>query len=68
MKYSILQFISKEQQLNKAVAKPGFDRPIFTQDDFAVVKMKYEAVKYEKLLYIGATVTELAKWKMFGFY
>ena len=68
MKYSILQFLSTQKQFFKAAGKPGFDGTVFTQDDFAIAKLKYETVKYEKPLYLGATITELAKWKMFNFY
>ena len=68
MKYSLLHFISTKKQFNKAAIKPGFEGTVFTQDDFAIAKLKYETIKYDKPLYLGATVTELAKWKMFNFY
>ena len=68
MKYSILVFISTQKAFFNACAKPGFDGTVFTNDNFAMAKMKYETVKYDKPLYLGATVTELAKWKMYNFY
>lgn len=68
LKYSLLHFISTKKQFDKAAAKPGFDGTVFSQDDFAIAKLKYETIKYDKPLYLGATVTELAKWKMFNFY
>lgn len=67
LKYSILQMVSTRKQFDKAVAKPGFDGCVFMKDDFAIVKLKYETVKYDKPLYLGATITELAKWKMYDF-
>ena len=68
MKYSILHFISTQKQFDTAAAKPGFDGVVFAQDDFAIAKLKYETIKYDKPLYLGVTVTELAKLKMFRFY
>ena len=68
LKYSLLYFISTQKQFDKTANKVGFDGTVFSQDEFAIAKVKYETIKYEKPLYIGATVTELAKWKMFNFY
>ena len=68
MKYSLLQFISTRKKFDKVVNKVGFDGTVFSQDEFCIAKVKYESIKYEKPLYIGATVTELAKYKMFDFY
>lgn len=68
MKYSLLHFISTKKKFDKEANKPGFEGSVFSQDEFAIVKTKYETIKYDKPLYLGATVTELAKWKMFNFY
>lgn len=50
MKYSLLHFISTKKQLDKTLAKPGFDGTVYLQDNFAIAKLKYESVKYEKPL------------------
>ena len=68
MKYAILVMLSTATAYMRAAAKPGFDGTVYVQDDFAMAKMLYETVKYEKPLYLGATITELAKLHMFEFY
>ena len=68
MKYSILTFINSTNQFDEAVAKPGFEGSVFQQDNFMIAKMKHETVEYRKPLYLGASITEYAKFLMFHFY
>lgn len=68
MKYSYLKFVNGEKEYNKVVSMTGFKGAIFTQDDFMIAKVLYEKIKYNKPLYLGATVTEYAKYLMFQFY
>lgn len=49
MKYSLLHFISTKKQLDKTLAKPGFDGTVYSQDNFAIAKLKYENVNTRSL-------------------
>lgn len=68
LKYCMLYFISTESKYNKTVRDPGFEGSVFSQGDFMIAKLKHKTVKYEKCPYLGATVTERAKWLMYNFY
>lgn len=68
MKYSYLKFVNGEKEYNKVVSMTGFKGAVFAQDDFMIAKVLYEKIKYNKPLYLGATVTEYAKFLMFQFY
>ena len=68
MKYSYLKFVNGEEEYNKVVAMSGFKGSIFAQDDFMIAKVLHEQIRYDKPLYLGATVTEYAKYLMFNFY
>ena len=50
------------------MSKTGFNGAVFQQDDVMIAKMLHESIKYEKPLYLGATITEYAKFLMFDFY
>ena len=68
LNYSILKFVSGEDQFNKAVRDPGFDGYAFISDNLMLAKMKHTSVDFNKPIYLGATITELAKLHMFEFY
>lgn len=68
LNYSILKFISGEEAFNKAVKDPGFDGCVFASDNLMLGRMKYTSVDFNKPIYLGATITELAKLHMFEFY
>ena len=46
----------------------GFDGYAFTSDNLMLAKMKHTSVDFNKPIYLGATITELAKLHMFEFY
>lgn len=68
MKYSRLKLVNGVEEYNKVVAMTGFKGSVFEQDDFMIAKILYEQIKYDKPLYLGATITEYAKYLMFNFY
>ena len=67
-KRAALKFINGVDQYYKIVSKTGFNGSVFQQDDFMIAKVLYESITYEKPLYLGATITEYAKYLMFDFY
>lgn len=46
----------------------GFKGAVFSQDDMMIAKILCQEIMYNKPLYLGATVTEFAKWLMFNFF
>lgn len=68
LNYSILKFVSGEDEFNKALKDPGFDGYAFMSDNLMLAKMKYTSIDFNKPIYLGATITELAKLHMFEFY
>lgn len=65
---SIIKFISGVQEYNKALRNPGFNGYAFISDNLMLGKIKHASVDYDKPIYMGVTVTELAKLHMFEFY
>ena len=68
LNYSILKFVSGVQGYNKAVRDPGFDGYAYFNDNLMLARMKNVSVNFNKPIYLGATITELAKLHMFEFY
>ena len=68
LNYSILKFVSGLQEYNKALKNPGFDGYAFMSDNLMLAKLKHTSIDFNKPIYLGATITELAKLHMFEFY
>lgn len=68
LNYSTLKFISGEKAYNNALKDPGFDGYAFISDNLMLAKMKNHSLTFNKPIYLGATITELAKLRMFYFY
>lgn len=67
MGYSNIEFVSQENY-NKTVRDPGFDGCVYASDNLMLAKVLYTSVDYDKPIYLGVTITELAKLRMFWFY
>ena len=63
-----LVFVNGVDEYYRIVSKTGFNGSVFQQDDFMITKLLHSKIKYEKPLYLGATITEYAKYLMFNFY
>ncbi|XP_059221314.1 uncharacterized protein LOC131995971 isoform X1 [Stomoxys calcitrans] len=50
------------------IAKPNFHSSLKISNDMVVIQMKKSHVEYNKPIYIGFTVLELSKWKMYDFH
>ena len=66
--YSELRFISTTKEFNNAVRDPGFNGYAFHSDNLMIGKMKHTSYTFNKPIYLGATITELAKLHMYEFY
>ena len=67
-KRASLVFVNGTKEYYRIVSKTGFNGSVFQQDDFMIAKLLHSKIKYEKPLYLGATITEYAKYLMFNFY
>ena len=47
---------------------PGFVRNVFCSDTITIADVKHEEIYFNKPIYIGGTITELAKLHMYRFY
>ena len=63
-----MKFVSKPEKAIQLQSSPCFDRVVYHQDNFSIINMKHEELKFDKPNYLGATVTELAKFHMYRFY
>ena len=63
-----LKFINGREKYYQVVSKTGFVGAVFQQDDFMIAKILHESIYYAKPLYLGAAITEYAKYLMFDFY
>lgn len=68
LNYSALKFISTDTSYERTVAKPGFDGYVFFNDNLMIAKLLHEKINFNKPIYLGATITELAKLHMYEFY
>lgn len=68
LNYSILKFIHTTRAYNTTVAKPGFDGSVFMSDNLMIAKILHDSLTFNKPIYLGATITELAKLHMYEFY
>lgn len=68
MKYSTLVMTSSANEAVRTQSKPGFVKNVFVSGDFTIADVKHAEVKYDKPLYLGAIITELAKYHMFDMY
>ena len=66
--YAELLFASTEEQYNEAVRNPGFNGYCFLSDCLMVARMSHTSFTLSKPIYLGATITELAKLHMYEFY
>ena len=63
-----LVFVNGVKEYYCIVSKTGINGSVFQQDDFMIAKLLHSKIKYEKPLYLGAMITEYAKYLMFNFY
>ena len=63
-----LKFVNGREKYYQVVSKTGFVGSVFQQDDFMIAKLLHESIYYAKPLYLGAAITEYAKYLMFDFY
>lgn len=68
MKYSTLIMSNSAQEAVKIQSRPGFQKNVFVSGDFSIADVKHSEIKYDKPLYLGAIITELAKLHMFEMY
>ena len=68
LNYSILKFVSGENDYNKVLRNPGFNGYAFVSDNLMLAKIKHTSIVFNKPIYLGAVITELAKLHMFEFY
>jgi hypothetical protein len=68
LNYSILKFVHTMRSYNTTVAKPGFDGTVFMSDNLMIAKILHDSITFNKPIYLGATITELAKLHMYEFY
>ena len=63
-----IKFASTPEKLDKVVRDPGFDGYCFHNDNLLIAKMKHTSFTFDKPIYLGCTITELAKLHMYEFY
>ena len=70
MKQSNLKFVNTllDAIQIKVQSLPGFVRNVCHNGNFTIADVKHEEVKFDKPIYLGATITELAKLHMYRFY
>ena len=61
MKQSNLKFVNTLLDAIKVQSLPGFVRNVYHNGNFTIADVKHEEVKFDKPIYLGATITELAK-------
>ena len=67
-KRSDIQLISKEAQHKFRISKPNFKRFKIFEEDLVGVEMLPTKVKLDKPLYVGASILDLSKNLMYGFW
>ena len=65
---STLKFVNTLLDAIKVQSLPGFVRNVYHNGNFTIADVKHEEVKFDKPIYLGATITELAKLHMYRFY
>ena len=68
MKQSRLKFVNSLLEAIKVQSLPGFVRNVFHNGNFSLADVMHEEVLFDKPIYLGATITELAKLHMYRFY
>ena len=71
MKQSNLKFVNTllDAIQFKVQSLPGFVRNVYHHNgNFTTADVKHKEVKFDKPIYLGATITELAKLHMYRFY
>ena len=63
-----LVFVNGVREYYQIVSKTGFNGAVFQHDEVMIAKMLHESITYDKPLYLGAAITEYAKYLMFDFY
>ena len=63
-----VKFASTPEKVDKVVRDPGFDGYCFHSDNLLIAKMKHTSFTFDKPIYLGCTITELAKLHMYEFY
>ena len=66
--YTEEKFVNNGEDFNKVVRDPGFDGYVFHSDNLMIAKLKHSSFAFNKPIYLGATITELAKLHMYEFF
>ena len=65
MKQSNLKFVNTLLDAIKVQSLPGFVINVYNNGNFTIADVKHEEVKFDKPIYLGATITELAKLSIY---
>lgn len=68
LKQSTLKIICGIMEAIKTQSMPGFIRNVFCSGNMTIADVKHEEVHFDKPIYLGGTITELAKLHMYQFY
>ena len=63
-----IRLVTKEEQLEKLVKKPNFDRINIFTEELVAVHMKKTTIKLNKPIYLGMSILELSKTLMYDFH
>ena len=64
LKHLETKTLTDENEITKSVSEPTF-KDIFRNKDAALIEFSYRQNKYDKPIYLGATVLELMKLSMY---
>ena len=63
-----IRLVTKEEQLEKLVKKPNFDRINIFSEDLVAVHMKKTTIQLNKPIYSGMSILDLSKTLMYDFH
>ena len=63
-----LKFLNTIEEAIRTQSLPGFVRNTFHNGNFTIADVRHEKVRCDKPIYLGATITELAKLHMYFFF
>lgn len=67
-KLTTLKIVNNIKDAIKTQSLPGFVRNVFCSDRITIADVKHEEIYFNKPIYLGGTITELAKLHMYQFY
>ena len=63
-----IRFVTSEKEAAKLINKPNFERRTIFSEDFVAVHMKRTKLYFNKPIYLGASILDLSKKKMYEFH